>query len=59
MFLSRMQDSSRYQYISNIPKLLTSSPRDPTEAKKPVTPVIPSNVGQRIVFFFYDRCSFF
>jgi hypothetical protein len=38
------QDSLRYQYTPNIPKLRTSSPYDSADLKTKATAVIPSNV---------------
>ncbi|CAF4191209.1 unnamed protein product, partial [Rotaria sordida] len=41
---SSIQDSLRYQYTPNIPKILTSSPSDAVDGKKQTHVVVPANV---------------
>ncbi|CAF1572231.1 unnamed protein product, partial [Rotaria sordida] len=41
---SSIQDSLRYQYTTNIPKLMTNSPSDTVDRKKQAQIVIPANV---------------
>ncbi|CAF0813582.1 unnamed protein product [Adineta steineri] len=41
---SSIQDSLRYQYTPNIPKLITSSAYDPVYPKQQTTGVVPANV---------------